>query len=396
MRRPWRLKAAALCAVLYMAFFATYLATRPSYDWDTIAYMAVALHMEGVPNDRLHDETYGLIRAALPQAWVDNLTGNLTPDAVAVAHATTTMGNIDLRQDWAAHSESFLAQLPFFSVKPLYPALMAVGNVFGVSLITSGLVISAIAYFLIGMLFFVWFAECMPPFIALGTAALLILNPWLVVLARSVGTDIFSIAFLLFGAYFAIRDRPMLSASIFALSILARPENSVYAGMFLLYLGVTRKLTVLQTLGFLIATFAFYAGVSQFGANYGWKTLFYFVFINRNAVPGTPIPTIGMWDILMVYVSRLDRILLGQGELPVFVLIAYGALCLKIHRLRYAYRDAMVDPYIHLIILSALISVARMLLVPSEAFRALLPCYMLVTVALVNACAQLRMRTETV
>jgi hypothetical protein len=55
-------RAATVCAVFYLAFFAFYFAERPSYDWDMLAYIAVALHIEGTPAARIHDETYDILR----------------------------------------------------------------------------------------------------------------------------------------------------------------------------------------------------------------------------------------------------------------------------------------------------------------------------------------------
>ena len=385
--RLWR-SMAGFFAVLYLAFFAGFLAHNPSYAWDTVAYMSVALRIEGTPDARLHDETYRILDASVPPAWADNLKGVLTPEAIAVGSSTTAMADVGLRQDWAAHSDSFLAELPFFATKPLYPALMALGDAAGLGLITSGLIVSAIAYFLIGTLFFVWFLEWMPPFVALVTMALLVLNPWLVTLARTVGPDILSICLLLYGAYLAMIRRSITSAAIFVASILVRPENIVYAGMFLLYLGVVRQLSVWQTGAFIAGAGLAYIGISLFGGNYGWKTLFYWVFVNREAVPGAAPPPIGTADIVRVYISRIDRILLGQGELPIFLLVGFGALCLKAKRSLYA---MLQDQYMQLLILVALTAAARMLVLPTEAFRALLPCYMIVTIIFVIACAQLRL-----
>ena len=378
---------ASVCAVIYMAFFAIFLAHNPSYAWDTIAYMAVALRIEGTPVARLHDDTYRILDASVPPAWADNLRGRLTPEAIAVGSSTTAMADVGLRQDWAAHDDSFQAELPFFATKPLYPALMALGDSLGAGLITTGLIVSAIAYFLIGLLFYAWFVEWMPPFIALGTMALLILNPWLVTLARTVGPDILSIFCLLLGAYLMMRDRPISSAAVFLVAILVRPENIVYAGLFLLYLGIVRQLSVWQTVMFLVGAGVAYAGISWFGGNYGWKTLFYWVFVNRDAVPGAAPPPIGWTDIVKVYVGRLDRILLGQGELPIFLLVGFGALCLKASR---SILTMLHDRYMQLLMLVALTAAARMLVLPTEAFRALLPCYMLVTIVFIEACALLR------
>jgi hypothetical protein len=47
---------------------------------------------------------------------------------------------------------------------------------------------------------------------------------------------------------------------------------------------------------------------------------------------------------------------------------------------------------VHLIVLAGLIGAARIVVLPTEAFRALAPCYMLVTVALIQACCMLQLR----
>jgi hypothetical protein len=378
-------RAATLCAIAYLAFFSVYLSERPVYDWDVLAYMAVALRIEGVPAARIHDETYDLLRSSIPHAWVDNLSGNFNPEAIAVDPSPQWMGDIGLRQDWAAHSDSFAAQLPFFSVKPLYPALMALGNSIGLSLIESGLIVSAISYFLIGVIFYAWFLERMPPFVALGAMALLILNPWLVPLARVIGPDILSIAFVLGGAYFAIKGRPVTSAIIFVLSITARPENVLYAGIFLCYLGIVQSLSLLWTGVFLVLALAVYKGISTIGNNYGWKTLFYYVFVNRSARPGVAAPPIGIHSLLAAYLGRLDRIIFGGGESPVFALVGFGVLCLKLGV--DSLTESIKDKYTQLVLVATVAAIARMILLPTEAYRGLLPSYMLVTVAFLNVCA---------
>ena len=80
-----------------------------------------------------------------------------------------------------------------------YPALMAGLHDAGLGLLNSGLAISAAAYFGIGTLLYVWFCRCMSPFVAFGTMALFVLNPFLVLLARNIGPDILSLFTLLLG-----------------------------------------------------------------------------------------------------------------------------------------------------------------------------------------------------
>ncbi len=369
----WRV-AATLCVTLYMLAFAFYITHRPNYSWDMLAYMAIALHDGGTPVVNIHEQAYAALDAYLPPDQLDALRGRSSVDP-------------EFRQTVAADSDSFLAQLPFFSVKPIYPALMAVLHGAGLGLIDSGLAVSAAAYFGIGMLLYVWFSRWMAPFVAFGLMALLVLDPFLVVLARNVGPDILSTFVLLAAVYLAIeRDRPLTSAIVFIGSIAIRPENILYAGVFILYLGWVGKLAPSRIIMCLAAAGILYIGLIQLSGNYGWKTLFYYTFVKKTVDVGAPLPHMEWLDYALMYIGRLDRIVFGQDEVPIFVLIGFGGLCLK------ARFDPLRDRYVHLIVIAAILMVARMIILPSEAFRALLPCYMMLIIAFVHACAELQAR----
>jgi hypothetical protein len=369
----WR-TATTVCATLYMLAIASYIAQRPSYSWDMLAYMAIALNDGGTPVARIHEQAYAALDAALPPDQLDALRGRGSVDA-------------DFRQAVAADNDSFLAQLPFYSVKPAYPALMAVLHRIGLGLIDSGIAVSAAAYFGIGMLLYVWFSRWMAPFLAFILMALLVLNPFLVILARNVGPDILSILVLLVGVYLAIeRDRPLSSVIVFIGSVAIRPENILYAGVFILYLGWLGKLAPLRIIVCLAAVGVLYAGMVHLSGNYGWTTQFYYTFIKKSADAGAAPPHMAWIDYARMYIGRLDRIVFGQDEVPTFVLIGIGGLCLKVKS------DPFTDRYAHLIVIAAVLMVARMIILPSEAFRALLPCYIMVTIAFVHACVELQAR----
>lgn len=383
---------ATVLAALYLLFFAIYLAPRPNYVWDNLAYVAIALEHAGIPRDQLHAVTFGLFHDYAPQGAYDAMTGNLTEGALAASTGTTALGDLAFREEMANSSDKFLAQLPFFEVKPVYPALMTILYEFGINPITAGMIISVAAFFGIGMVLFFWFAEWMPAFAALCVMALLVINPWLILQARNVGPDILSVFLLLLGAYlaFGYRDRdtgegmagrPLLAAVMFLVAVAVRPENILYAVVFLLYLGVRRSLTIRGTAFLLCGTFVIYFAITLLTGSYGWSTLFHYTFINRTQALGSGPHAMRLLDYINFYLGRLDRIVLGQGELPVFALVALGGILLK-----FGFQP-LRDKYVHLIVLAGIIGAARMVVLPTEAFRALLPCYMLVTIACIQACA---------
>src|SRR3984957_4012020 len=356
----WRRISATICAALFMLSFATYFAQRPDYGWDMIAYMAIALRDGGTPAAAIHEQTYEALQAALPQSEFEKLIGRGAPDP------NLQPDDIEFRQTAAANSDSFLAQLPYWSVKPVYPALMAVLHATGLGLIASGLAVSAAAYFGIGMLLYGWFSRWMGPFVAFGVMALLVLNPFLTLSARTAGPDIVSIFVLLAAVYLSIeRDRPIASALTFIVAIAVRPENIIYAGVFLVYMTWAGNLSPMRSILCLAAAGALYLGLVRSSGNNGWRTLFYFTFVNKGAATGGAPRSIGLIDYARMYIGRLDRIFLGRGELPIFVLVGFGGLCLK------ARYHPLGDRYAHLIVIAGVIAVARMIILPTEAFRAL-------------------------
>lgn len=132
---------------------------------------------------------------------------------------------------------------------------------------------------------------------------------------------------------------------------------------------------------FIACALIIYVMITTIAGNYGWQTLFYYTFVSRTGALGAAHPRLTLMEYVNIYLGRLDRILMGRGELPIFALIGFGGLALK-------YGPQMQrDRYVHLVLLAGLIGAARMIVMPEEFFRALLPCYMMVTVAFIQACA---------
>lgn len=374
--------AATVCAIVYMFVMSAYLAMRPSYDWDMLPYVAVALHMSGTPTDHLQQATYDAVRAEIPPAAMDALTGQLTPESVAATSSMTTLADTDFRKAVAADPAQFLAQLPFYSVKPVYPVLVALVHAMtGLRPVASGMIVSVTAFFGIGILFFVWFSRWLPPFIAFAVMALLVLNPFLVIQARTVGPDILSIFTLMLGAFLALEDSAIAAVAMFMTAILVRPENILYTVPFSIYLTLKQRSPKYDVAIILTFTAVLIEKAITWAAGaYSWKTLFYYSFVSKTALATQP--HLGLLYFLNFYLGRLDHILIGQGELPIFALIGFGALCLKATEPK-----PLTDRYLHLLLLAVLIGAVRMLILPTQAFRALLPCYMMATVVFIQALA---------
>ena len=62
-----------------------------------------------------------------------------------------------------------------------------------------------------------------------------------------------------------------------------RPENLIFAGVFLLYLGWIGRLSPSRILLSLAAAGVLYIGLAKLSGNYGWKTLFAYSLVKRSA-----------------------------------------------------------------------------------------------------------------
>ena len=214
-----------LLAILLSLIYATYFAQRPYYNWDMVAYVAVALIDAGEPAETVHRKTYDIVAAALP------------PDRFA----ELTQSNA-YREAVAADAARFAAQLPFYTVKPVYPAVMSVLYRAGMNPVTASVAVSAAGYAGICLLLYVWTARWLRPLVAVPVAALLSLCPYLTPIAQLSTPDALSVLVLLAGLFCIIEiDRPLSGAAILVGSILVRPENVIYVGVVLAYLRLFRR-----------------------------------------------------------------------------------------------------------------------------------------------------------
>jgi hypothetical protein len=92
---------------LLAIFYAVNFAQRPLYNWDMVAYIAVALIDSGQPADTAYRASHEAIARSVPPAVAELLKDTRNEHLIA------------------ADETRFAALLPFFTVKPVYPARLA-------------------------------------------------------------------------------------------------------------------------------------------------------------------------------------------------------------------------------------------------------------------------------
>lgn len=358
-----------LVVALLSAFYAAYFADRPADNWDMVAYVAVALLDEGVPADRVHEMTYDVVKEAVPQA----------------AYADLTERN-DYCRLVAGDAARFAEQLPFYTVKPVYPFLMSLLHRAGVGLVAASVAISAAAYAGICLLLYLWVARWLRPLVAVPLIALLALCPYLTPLAPLSTPDALSV-FVLLAALFCLTEVISIPAglALLALAILVRPENVIYAAIVPAWLALVGRLRPLRAAAAIAVMLALYLATTRWSGNYGWATLFYFTYVDHMIHLPRFVSPLGLGDYAMIYLRQVDRaIFLPSEGLPLFLLVGFGVLLLK-----WRQPPALRDRYLQLALLGLAFIAVRTLAFPGDAHRALVAPYLMLVVSFVQACAAL-------
>lgn len=358
-----------LIVALLSAFYAAYFAARPTYNWDMVAYVAVALLDEGTAADRVHDVTYDLAKQAEP----------------AAAYADLTDGN-DYRRLVAGDAARFAEQLPFYTVKPVYPWLMSLLHRAGIELVAASVAIAAAAYAGISLLLYIWLVRWLKPLVAVPVMALLALCPYLTPLAHLSTPDSLSVLTLL-ATLFCLTEAISVAAGLvlLALAILVRPENVVYAVVLPAWLAWTGRLRPLRAAAAILVMIAVYLATTRWSGNYGWTTLFYFTYVDDTIDLARFVSPLGLGDYVRIYVQQIDKaVFLPSEGVPLFLLVGLGVVLLKWRR-----PASLGDRYLQLALLGVAFIVLRTLAFPGDAHRALVAPYLMLVVAFVQACAAL-------
>jgi hypothetical protein len=157
--------------IIYLALIAGishHLYKTPLYRMDALQYMGNALLMEKADIVRIHTQVYAAVRHSVPEAEQEGLLG-YQADAPADQNHSRELRSHDPYR--------FGEFLPLFAIRPLYNQLIYVAFKAGAGLIGSTILISAISYFLLGSLLFVWIRKRSGQLVAATFSSLLMISP---------------------------------------------------------------------------------------------------------------------------------------------------------------------------------------------------------------------------
>jgi len=270
---------ALILTVIVTLIVLTFGLKKPSYNWDMIGYVAVALSADGYHGIDLNKATYDSVRNEVSPGTFDQLTQG------------------DYRETVFRDPTSLAQQLPFYRIRVLYVGAVRMVHAMGFSYPRSTYVVSAVfAAMSVVLLAFVTH-EIGAPAIAVP---LVVAFSGLIDVARLSTPDAMACFFALLTIHALIRE----STLVFFLAALLPLVRTDLLLLSLLVLGHSvvfgqRKYAVASMVA---ACMSYWLAVRMNGA-YGWLTLFNTSLIHKTAYPATLVPSHAIGDYLRPYAS---------------------------------------------------------------------------------------------
>lgn len=292
-----------LLAITLIAYFVPY------YDWDLVAYVGSAIALREHDSELIQQHAYAALRAELPD-----------DDYADIANGS------EFRHDVAQNADHFHQQLRFYEIRPLYIWTVAALHSTGMGYVQATRIISAAAFFFIGVLVQSWMRRYVGEIPAAVCTILLLLAPVLFSSARAGSPDALSALVVLVGVYLSIeRDAVLVGSGLLLLSLALRTDNLLFVFIFL---GVetfqaSRKVTRVTAGMAAVAAIAVVLMINHIEHSYPWSVL-----MQNTATPivnpAEVSPTISVSDYLGAVHDMVDEA--RENSVTVFPFIAAIAL----------------------------------------------------------------------
>jgi hypothetical protein len=304
-------KLSRFALIPYVCFFlllSAYAVLQPEYTWDLLGYIGASV---GSTDARtIHDAAFHAIRP--------------------FAEKKDIQADNPYRVDVAANPYHFAEQLPFYSIKPVYIALMKGEHRLGMPFPRAAVAISAVSNFLLALLLWYWLSSYLAGLPLAASCTLIMLSPNILELSRWATPDCLATFVAALGLYLVLeRKLYFWGCSFLILDIWVRTDVLVLAGIVFLVLLLRSKLDFAQFAALSLLSLGSYFTINHFAGNYGWPALFYNSFLGGLSAPGETIVHFST----SAYVHQLVRgayLWLISGSFALYLLL--GGLAIWLNR----------------------------------------------------------------
>lgn len=380
---PWPLlSVAGLCslALLLILLIGNLRWAPPYFNYDVIGYVGTVYAYSDKNPEIIHRKTFDNLAKHAPPDEYQLITGTRCPQNASTA----------LRRDIAGNPVHFVQQLPFYSVKPIYPGLMYLLDKAGIDPVPASQLISRTAYVGLGLVLFLWLLSSLPPLLALVVAGSMASISHVLELAYLSTPDALS-SFCLTAALALLTEggRKRISLLIFAFAVAIRPDNIVLLFWMALVVAYHFRRDYAWIAASVLLGLAIYLAETRLSGNYGWKTLFYYAFVQMLPEPAGFHSPLALADYLRIYASLLSPRKLYHS------LVLFGLLNLLAILLHAGNQDpdrsfgSSGRLWFHLLLANTAYMVNHWLIFPGEKDRLFITSYLLILMALAKYVAAL-------
>ncbi len=298
-------------AIPYLCFFlliSAWAVVQPQYTWDLVGYIGASVG--SADPQTIHDVTFAAIKPIASDKEIQ-------PDN-------------PYRADVTANPYHFAEQMPFYSIKPAYVALIMGFHRMGMPFPKSAVAISAASNFLLALLLWLWLSPYLTGWPLAGACTLIMLSPNILGLARWATPDCLATFVAALGMYLIVERRLYFwGCSLLVLDVWVRTDSLVLVGIVAAVLLLRGKLDFLQFASLSLLSLVSYFTINHFSGNYGWPALFYNSFLGGLNAPGETLIHISR-SAYLHQVVRGSYLWLVSGSFALYLLL--GGLAIWLNR----------------------------------------------------------------
>jgi len=378
-----RVSLSSLCGLcLLLALVGMAVTTPARHNWDMVAYLAVAQTMLGTTDaEQVHQRVWQQVTDAVPEPTLRRLQGR----ALSNFRGPRQRDTLAYRQVVAQDPLAFSQQLPFYSVKPLYPSLIALATHAGIAPVAASSAISKVAWLLLGCVVYALLLMRFRPVVALAIALALMAMPMTRALASYGTPDALATLLLLWAVLLLMRSSVngfatytvMAALMLLELAVLARPDSLLLLLLVVLWLVLQQPQRWLTGSVIAVGAITIWWVQCRLAGNYGWAVLFYHSFIDYLEYPAAVRPNFSLAELVPIYYKQIEL------TRQFFWFVAVGLVAIVVRQLRNGRSDKQVWA---LIVLLAFM-LAHWLLFPDQKDRMMLAPYLFILISSVSIAA---------
>ena len=250
-------------SIIFLAslFFFAFCIYSHDQNWDILGYSASAISLANDDPNFIHSYVFSELNNYGTQSARQKLT-------------TGTDYAVTMHQD----ADAFYQQIPYYKIRIIFVGLIYILTKVGMNIFSAGHLVAASAGAIGLILFFYSFKSYIKP-------SLWPMIPFFFILCGALDSGQYvtadTLAYFWIGAIsLAFIKKHWAVLPLIALSVLVRTDLAVLVAIMLAYIFVYWPGMRLKTCITAIVAAALYLGINKLAGNYGWSTVFYYVFVS--------------------------------------------------------------------------------------------------------------------